>query len=161
MNPAGAEAGYFWGDENQAPATYSVAAGQAVVVNCGQDLAITIAGQVPTEGVSFVSIADNNFTGNPFPAAIDIQDISIDDGGAGSIGWGTETFSIWEGVPTVAEGSEFVYWDASMNPDGSDAGCFWGDENQAKVTYSIPSGKGVVISCPAGLTVSIKSPYSL
>ena len=72
--------------------------------------------------------SDNNFVTVPFALVgfntSDIQQIKLDDGGIGSIGWGTETFSVWEGVPTVATGSEFVYWDASMNPAGAEAGYF-------------------------------------
>ena len=109
--------------------------------------------------------ADNNFITVPFNAVgyntADIQQIGISDGGAGGIGWGTEMFSIWEGVPTVADGSEFVYWDASMDPAAEATSCYWGDSSCAKVTYSIPAGQGVVINCVEGLTISIEPPYSL
>ena len=88
----------------------------------------------------------------------DIQQIGISDGGAGTIGWGTENFSVWEGIPTVADGSEFVYWDASMDPAGEATGCYWGDDTCAKVTYDLPAGQGVVINCAAGLTISIDPP---
>ena len=163
MNPEGPEAGCFWGNENQEKAAYSIALGQAVVINCvDADLDVNTSGEVPTGAVSFKSISDNNFTGNPFPAAIDIQNISISDGGAGAIGWGTETFAIWEGLPVVREGSEFVYWDASMNPEGPEAGCFWGNENQEKVSYTIAPGQGVVINTvDSNLDITIAPPYSL
>ena len=53
--------------------------------------------------------ADNNFRVIPFCDlgynTSDIQQLTLNDGGADSIGWGTETFSIWEGVPTVVDGS--------------------------------------------------------
>ena len=115
----------------------------------------------PMTTVSFTTIADNNFTGNPFPQAIDIQAISISDGGNGGIGWSAETFSIWEGVPTVAAGSEFTYWDASVDPTATATTYYWGDSSCQKVTYSIPAGQGVVINCVADLTISIEPPYSL
>ena len=163
MDPTGEATGYFWGDSTGAKAVFSVAPGQGVVVNCtSAGLSFTTAGDVPMSTVSFTSIADNNFTGNPFPQAIDIQAISIDDGGAGSVGWGEENFSIWEGIPTVAAGSEFVYLDASMDPTGEATGCYWGDSSGTKATYSISAGQGVVINCTtAGLTISIEPPYSL
>ena len=108
---------------------------------------------------------DNNFRVVPFNAVgyntSDIQQIKISDGGAGSIGWGTETFSIWEGVPTVAEGSEFLYNDPSMDLTGESTSYFWSDYEGNKATYSIPAGQGVVINCAEGLTVTIDPPYSL
>ncbi len=161
MSATGEETDYFWGDGEGNKATFSIAPGQAVVVNCAEDLSVTTAGQVPTENVSFTSIADNNFTGNPFPATIDIQDVKISDGDAGGIGWGSEIFSVWEGVPTVVAGSEFFYWDASMSATGEETDYFWGDGEGNKATYSIPANKGVVVNCAEGLTITIEPPYSL
>ena len=152
---------YYWGDASCAKASFSIAPGQAVVINCAADLSFTTAGDVPMTTVSFTTIADNNFTGNPFPQAIDIQAISISDGGAGSIGWGTETFDIWEGVPTVREGAGFIYYDPSADPSQEATSYYWGDADCVKATYSIPAGQGVVINCAADLTISIEPPYSL
>ena len=158
MDPTGEATSYYWGDDSNAKASFSIAPGQAVVVNCVADLQFTTSGDVAMEPVSFTSIADNNFTGNPFPVSIDIQDISISDGGNGGIGWGTETFSVWEGVPTVAAGSEFFYWDASMDPAGEATTYYWGDDSNAKATYPIPANQGVVINCVADLTITINPP---
>jgi len=109
--------------------------------------------------------ADNNFVTIPFNAVgfntSDIQQIKISDGGAGTIGWGTEAFSVWEGVPTVAEGSEFLYYDPSMDMSGEATDYFWGDFAGEKATYSIPAGQGVVINCAEGLTITIAPPYPL
>ena len=109
--------------------------------------------------------SDNNFVTIPFNAVgfntSDIQQIKISDGGAAGIGYGTETFSVWEGVPTVAEGSEFVYWDPTMDLSGTATDYYWGDSSFEKATYSIPANKGVVINCSEGLTVTIEPPYSL
>ena len=109
--------------------------------------------------------ADNNFVTIPFNAigfnTSDIQQIKLSDGGAGTIGWGTENFSIWEGAPTVVEGSGFFYWDKSIDPTGEATTYYWGDDSGAKATYAIPANKGVVINCAADLTISIDPPYSL
>ena len=52
--------------------------------------------------------SDNNFVTIPFALVgyntSDIQQIKISDGNLGTIGWGEELFSIWEGVPTVVDG---------------------------------------------------------
>jgi len=161
MDPNGEATGYYWGDASFEKASFSIAPGQGVVVNCAEDLTFNTAGDVPMSKIEFTTIAENNFTGNPFPSPIDIQAISISDGGAGSIGWGTETFSIWEGVPTSREGSGFVYFDPSMDPNGEATDYYWGDASFERATYSIPAGQGVVINCSEGLTISIEPPYSL
>ena len=158
VDPAGEATSYYWGDASCAKASFSIAPGQGVVVNCAADLTFTTSGDVAMAPISFTTISDNNFTGNPFPMPIDIQNISIDDDGAGSIGWGTEMFSIWEGVPTVADGSEFIYYDASVDPAGEATTYYWGDASCAKATYSIPAGQGVVVNCAADLTITINPP---
>ena len=107
----------------------------------------------------------NNFLTVPFASigfnTSDIQQIKISDNGAGTIGWGTELFSVWEGVPTVVDGSEFLYTDPSMDPLGEATDYYWGDYSGAKVAFPINTGKGVVIDCAAGLSVTITAPYSL
>lgn len=161
MDPNGIETGYYWSDADGNRATFSIAPGQGVVVNCAEDLTFNTAGDVPMNKIEFTTIADNNFTGNPFPTAIDIQAISISDGGAGTIGWGTETFDIWEGLPTLRQGAGFIYYDPAMDPNGVETTYYWSDADGNKATYSIPAGQGVVINCAADLTISIEPPYSL
>ena len=161
IDPEGNATTYYWGDATGAKATFSIAPGQGVVINCAEGLTFNTAGDVPMSKVEFTTIADNNFTGNPFPSPIDIQAIAISDGNAGGIGWGGEAFDIWEGLPTVREGAGFLYWDASIDPNGEATTYYWGDATGAKATYSIPAGQGVVINCAEGLTVSIEPPYSL
>ena len=160
-DPAGEATDYYWGDTNGELADFYIAAGQGVVIECGEDLEVVTSGEVPSEPISFTSVDQNNFTGNPFPTAMDIQNIKISDGGAGSIGWGTENFSIWEGVPSVKVGSEFQYCDPANDPSGEATDYYWGDTDGNKVTYSIPAGQGVVIECASGLTVTLTPPYSL
>ena len=158
MDLSGEATTYYWGDAAGAKATFSIAPGQAVVVNCAADLTFTTSGDVAMEPISFTTIADNNFTGNPFPMPIDIQNIAISDGGAGSIGWGTETFDIWEGVPTAVAGASFIYYDPSMDISGEATTYYWGDAAGAKATYAIPANQGVVINCVADLTITINPP---
>ena len=161
MDLTGEATDYFWGDSSFNKAQFSIAPGQSVVINCGSGLEMTVAGQVSSEKLVFTSKADNNFMGNPYAAAIDIQDIKISDGGAGTIGYGTENFSVWEGVPTVTSGSEFVYWDPLMDLSGKATDYFWGDSSFNKAVYPIAPGKGVVVNCTEGLTISVEVPYAL
>ena len=161
LDPSATATTYYWADSNGNMANFSIAPGQAVVVNCAADLEVSVSGEVSDEQVSFTSNADNNFTGNPFPAEIDIQAIKISDGGAGGIGWGTETFSVWEGVPTVVEGSDFFYNDPTLDPSGAATTYYWADADGNKATYPIAPGQGVVINCGEGLTITIDSPIAL
>ena len=109
--------------------------------------------------------SDNNFVTIPFSLVgyntSDIQQIKLSDGGAGGIGWLGETFSIWEGAPTVADGSDFFYCDPGMDMSGEAVDYYWGDASGNKATFSIPAGQGVVINCAADLTIKITPPYSL
>ena len=161
LDPSGEATSCYWGDSDCEKVNFSIAPGQAIVINCVADLDFVTSGEVPVTQVGFTSIDQNNFTGNPFPQAIDIQAIKISDGGAGGIGYGTETFAIWEGVPTVVAGSEYSYWDASLDPSGEATSCYWGDSDCEKVNFSIAPGQGVVINCAEGLSVTIDPPYSL
>ena len=163
MDPSGTETDYYWSDLEGNKVKYPIPAGQAVVINCAEGLTVTTSGQVPGSQVKFTSVKDNNFTGNPFPSAIDIQSIKLSDGGAGGIGWGGETFDIWEGVPTAVADAGFFYCDPSMDPTGEAKDYYWGagDGSGTKVSYSIAPGRGVVINCAEGLTVTIDPPYSL
>ena len=161
MDATGTETDYYWSEADGTRAAFSIAPGQAVVVNCAADLGLTTAGEVPAGEISFKTVQDNNFTGNPFPQTIDIQAIKISDGGAGTIGWGTETFEVWEGLPTAVEGVGFFYYDPSMSATGEETDYFWSDAAGNKVTYSIAPNKGVVINCAEGLTITITPPYSL
>ena len=155
---------YFWGDMTTGvSAQFSVIGGQAVVVNCAEGLQVTFSGQVPEGAVEFESIKDNNFTGNPFPAAIDIQAIKISDPNTvtDGIGWGSETFVLWEGLPTVVDGSYFTYLDSSMGSEGQ-TDYFWGDMTTGvSAVYPIAPSQGVVINTPAaGLKIKIDPPYN-
>ena len=160
-DPTSTATGYYWGDSAGNKTAFSIALGQGVVINCAEDLSVTTAGQVPTGQVSFTSVADNNFSGNPFPQGIDIQAVKIDDDSAGTIGYGTEYFSIWEGVPTIAAGSEFYYWDPMYDTSATATGYYWGDSAGNAASYTIPAGQGNDSNCAEALTISIDPPYTL
>ena len=104
-----------------------------------------------------------NFIAAPFSTVgyntTDIQQIKLSDDGAGAIGWGGEEFGIWEGGPSVVEGSSFLYYDPTMDPNGEAQDYYWGDDEGNPVTYSIAGGQGVVISCASDLAISIVAPY--
>jgi hypothetical protein len=99
-----------------------------------------------------------NFLAVPFNAVgyntADIQGVKISDGDMGTIGWGGETFSLWEGAPDVIDGTYFTYWSDYMG------GYYWADGNMEQ-EFTINPGQGFVINSVADLTVTIESPYTL
>lgn len=160
MDPTQKATSYYWGDAEGKRAIFSVVPGQGGVLGLSEGLVVTYAGEVATDDVSFTAIQGNNFTGNSFATAIDIQSIKISDEGAGKIGWGGETFDIWEGAPTVSVGSSFLYMDPSMDPSMKATSYYWGDADGNPVSYSISAGQGFVLGLAEGLSVTIESPIS-
>ena len=161
MDPSGEATACYWGDADQVKTAFSVAAGQAVVINCAADLVKQVAGSVPATDIKLTSVEGYNFIGNPFPVDLSIQNIKVSDDNAGVIGYGTENFSVWAGLPTVVSGTEFFLWAPDMDPTGEATECYWGDADQIATDYVLPVGQGAVISCNEGLKVTIKPPFSL
>ena len=139
-------------------AAFSIPEGQAVVINATEGISIQNAGQVPVEKVSFTTVEQNNFTGNPFPAAIDVKNIKL----IGSTGYGTEFFNVWEGLPTAVEGVNFVWIGTDWDESGLATAGYWMDMGTGlEAEYTIQPNQGVVINAPAGITVEIEPSYSL
>ena len=151
--------GYWMDMSTFGEAVFSIPGGQAVVINVSDNIGIKNAGQVPNEKVSFTTIEGNNFTGNPFPAPIDVKDIKI----IGSTGGGLEFFSVWQGLPTVVEGVDFVWIGTEFDPNtGLATEGYWMDMGTfGEAEYTIQPNQGVVINAAAGLTIEIEPPYSL
>ena len=146
----------YWGDSDYNPVSYSIECGQGFVLDGASGYDLQFSGQVPTSDVTITAGDGNNFFGNPFPSAIDIQAISIP-----GAEWEGVIFSIWEGVPTVRTGSEFSYNDASNDPAQEATTAYWGDSDYNPVSYSIECGQGFVLDGASGYDVTIAKPYSL
>lgn len=155
MNPEGAGAGNFWGDATGVPVDVSFDEGDGIAIDNANELTFDIvgAGQVATNDVVFAARANLNWTGNPFPAVIDINAIQLDDNGAGMVGWG-DSMQI---VGPLGSASEvYSYWDKSMNPSGPTAGNFWGDATGVPVEVTLNPGAGFAIDNANGLTFNVK-----
>lgn len=147
-----------WQNDMSESAVFSIPGGQAVTINGDMSIGIQNAGEVPTGKVEFTMADGNNFTGNPFPTELDIQNIKI----SGSGGWGTEFFSVWEGVPTVVAGSEFIWVGTEWNEDFTVALVGeWQNDMSETADFSLDPYQGCVINGTAGLKVEINPPYSL
>jgi hypothetical protein len=83
----------------------------------------------------------------------DINDIQLNDGGAGMVGWG-DSMQI---VGPLGNASEmYFYYDKSVNPNGESAGNFWGDDMGMPVDVQLAPGAGFAIDNMNGLTFNIK-----
>ena len=88
----------------------------------------------------------------------DINDIKLDDGGAGNVGWG-DTMQI---VGPMGNATEmYAYWDKSMDPAGKATGYYWGDDGCNPVDVTLAPGAGFAIDNAAELeyTITIACPY--
>ena len=161
MDPNGEASDYYWGDGDGNKVAFSILPAQGAVIDMAEGLSIQMAGQVSTNTAEITSVEQFNFLANPFPIAIDIQNIKISDGGVGGIGWGTENFGLWAGAPDVVPGSGAIYWDPSMDPNGEATDYYWGDGDGNKISYEISVGQSFVIDMAADLDVEISCPFSL
>ena len=82
----------------------------------------------------------------------DINDIQLNDNGAGQVGWG-DSMQI---VGPLGSASEmYSYYDKTMNPAGEEAGNFWGDENLEPVAVNLAPGAGFAIDNANGYEFNI------
>jgi len=158
VNPNGESAGNFWGDEMGLPVDVTFDAGDGLAIDNAMELTFDIvgAGEVSTNKVSFAARENFNWSGNPFPTPLPINAIQLDDGGMGMVGWG-DSMQI---VGPLGNASEmYFYYDKTLNPDGEEAGNFWGDETGAPVDVTLAPGAGFAIDNAMGLTFDITIEY--
>ncbi|MGN0847815.1 MAG: hypothetical protein ACI4RA_10590, partial [Kiritimatiellia bacterium] len=160
-DPNGEATTYYWGDENGEAVSVSFDAGDGIAIDNANALEFTIdnAGDVASSDVAFTAAADLNWLGNPFPTSININAISLDDNGAGNVGWG----DVMQIVGPLGNPSEvYLYWDPSADPDGEATTYYWGDENGKAVDVTLASGAGFAIDNASALefTVRIACPYA-
>ena len=83
----------------------------------------------------------------------DINDIKLDDGGTGTVGWG-DSMQI---VGPLGNASEiYFYLDPSMDPTKTATACYWGDDAGNAVDVTLKPGDGFAIDNANGLTFDIK-----
>ena len=162
MNPAGEAAGNFWGDDqlNPVDVSFDKAEGFAFDNPNAIEYKIVDSGEVIGEKVQFAAEANFNWFGNPFPVAININAIQLDDGGDGNVGWG-DVLQI--AGPLGSPAAVYMYYDKSMNPAGEAAGNFWGDDQLNPVDITFQPGDAFAIDNPNALEfdIIVNCPYSL
>lgn len=161
IDPAGEATAAYWGDDEGNAVSVSFDAGNGIAIDNAAELEFSIdnAGDVPAADVSFAAGANLNWTGNPFPAEIDINAVKLDDGGAGVVGWG-DSMQIVGPLGNPAE--MYLYWDASIDPTGEATEAYWGDDEGNAVDVKLPAGAGFAIDNAAELefTIKIACPYT-
>ena len=153
----------YWGDEGFSPVAVSFDKGCGVAIDNpnAYDFQIQNAGEVMVGEVTVPANINYTWTGNPFSAQINIQSISLDDGGLGLVGWG----DAMQVVGPLGNASEsYFYWDKSMDPTLTvTADRYWGDEGFSPVSRNFVSGESFAIDNPNGyeFNIVIMCPYSL
>lgn len=158
---------FYWGDENCDSISVSFDGGDGVAIDNPNEYTYSIlsSGQVPSEVVEFAAHGHLNWTGNPFPAEINLNAIALDDGvtpGEGAVGWG----DVLQIVGPLGNASEIYYYYHKSNapdPTAIDGDFYWGDENCDPVNVILAPGAGVAIDNPNDYIYDIKitPPYSL
>ena len=151
---------YYWGDDAGTAVAVSFDSGDGIAFDNmnGLEFSIQNAGQVPSEKVFVSSRAGLIWSGNPFPAPINLSAITLNDGGAMSIGWGDVMQIV--GPKGNAEAAYF-YWDPSIDITGTATTYYWGDDAGTAVNATLQPGAGFAIDNMNGLEfdIEIACPY--
>jgi len=160
IHPSGEATSAYWGDDAGAPVEVSFDAGDGIAIDNPNEIefAIQNAGQVANEKVTIPARANLNWTGNPFPAPINLNAITLNDDGAMSVGWGDSMQIVG---PLGNPETMYFYWDASIHPSGEATAAYWGDDAGAPVDVTLQPGAGFAIDNPNELTfnIEIACPY--
>ena len=160
VDPNGEATSYYWGDDAGAPVAVSFDKGDGVGLDNANGLEYTIqnAGQVPSEKVTFAAREGLNWSGNPFPATINLSAIVLNDAGAMSVGWGDVMQIVG---PLGNADTEYFYWDPSVDPTATATTYYWGDDAGTAVNVTLQPGAGFAIDNANGLAfdIEIACPY--
>ena len=83
----------------------------------------------------------------------DINDIQLNDSGAGTVGWGDNMQIVG---PLGSASEAYFYYDKSVHPSGTATSNYWGDDTTAPVSVSLAPGAGFAIDNPNGYTFDVK-----
>ena len=160
VDPTATATTYYWGDDsgNAVDVSFDTGDGLAFDNMNGIEFSIQNAGQVPSEKVTIEAHEGLNWSGNPFPAPINLSAITLNDGGAMSIGWGDVMQIV--GPKGNAE-TMYFYWDPSVDPTATATTYYWGDDSGNAVNVTLQPGAGFAIDNMNGLAfdVEIACPY--
>ena len=157
MDLLGKATGPFWADDVGNSVEVSFDAGEGIAIDNANALtfAIQSSGQVPSGDVQFKARADLNWSGNPFPAPININAVQIVDvNEEGMVGWGDSMQIV--GPLGNASAMYFFYSDPSMDLSGKATGPFWADDAGNSVNVTLEPGAGFAIDNANALTFDIK-----
>ena len=156
----------YWANEDMSPAKTSFDQGEGIAFDNGSELEFNIvnSGEVIKEQVSFAAQGQMNWTGNPFAAPVSIQAVSLDDGGAGMVGWGDSMQIVGPGGNPIGG---YFYWDKSMAPEEYQEQitnpCYWANEDMSPADKVFEPGEGFALDNGSELEFNVKiaCPYSL
>ena len=160
MDPNAEATSYYWGDDACTPVEVSFDAGDGIGIDNANALEYKLrtAGEVPASKVSFAAREGLNWSGNPFPAAININAVTLNDNGAMMVGWGDVMQIVG---PLGNAEAMYFYWDAMMDPNAEATTYYWGDDACAPVNVEFDPGAGFAIDNANALEfdIEIACPY--
>ena len=166
LHPSGEASENYWGDAELNPVNVSFDKGDGVALDNMNALTFKIvnSGEVAKGDIRFAATENLNWIGNPFPCAININAIQLDDGFLGTdaqtVGWGdVMQFAGPLGSPIA----NYLYYDKSLHPSGEATENYWGDAELNPVDITLQPGDGFAIDNMNSLMfdIIITPPYSL
>ena len=160
MDPEEKATTYYWGDDgcNAVEVSFDSGDGLAFDNMNANEFVIQNAGQVPSGMVTVPAREGMIWSGNPFPAPINLNAIVLNDDAAGSVGWGDVMQIV--GPKGNAE-TMYFYWDPSMDPEEKATTAYWGDDGCNVVNVTLQPGAGFAIDNMNALEfdIEIACPY--
>ena len=153
---------YYWANEDYTPAKVSFDKADGIGIDNMNSMEFDIAnaGEVIVGDLTLAATANLNWLGNPFSAAIDIQDIELTDEG-GMIGWGDVMQIAGPLGPAVAN---YFYWSSMADPTGTvTKDYYWANEDYTPAVKKFEPGEGFAIDNMNSMVydIIIRCPYSL
>ena len=158
MDPTATATTPYWGDAEGNPVNVTFDEGDGIAIDNAAEMTFNIvgSGQVSTNAVRFAARSNLNWTGNPFPVAININAIQLDDGEIGAVGYGDSMQIVGPlGNPSEA----YLFWQPFMDPTATATTPYWGDAEGNPVDVTLDPGAGFAIDNAAEMTFDIIISY--
>lgn len=153
---------FYWANQDLTPADISFDKADGIGIDNAALLEFDIAnaGEVISGDLTFGATANLNWLGNPFSAAISIQNIELKDE-LGMVGYG-DTMQI--AGPLGSPQGNYFYWGSYMDPTKTVTKDFyWANQDLTPADKIFEPGEGFEIDNAALMEfdITIKCPYSL
>ena len=134
-----------WLNDSFELANITIEPGQSILIDTAATAVLTFSGSVSTADTVFTTVPGFNFVGNNTPAAVNIQDITIEN----ATDWSDNIQLLDEGGATIAT---YVYASAAESGLEKDG---WLNDSFELADITIKPGQGILIDTADTATVTI------